>query len=204
MAKKSSQIFLPPMARDLLEFVQACEESAHRNLMNSFRRGSLDVGSATSILGTYAVSVIDGQIASYSRLHKYDPRWTDNIIQSTLQSADGMISSVIGDRYNPPVLSNLEHIIREHLKAKAQKAKKAAAPTKTDQKKPEPIGRQIDSLRKECRMTVEELADALDVTPRSVYRHLSGEADPRSRQIAAYEKLFSEKLNKSVRLNTSS
>jgi DNA-binding XRE family transcriptional regulator len=201
MPKKSSQIFLPPMSIDLLEFVELCEESAHRNLSDSFRRGSLDVGKATAILATFVVSVVDGQIANYSRLHKYDPRWTNEIIQSAIRSAEGLISR-ISDRYNQFVTPQLERIISEHLKAKAKKKKEPTLP-KSDHKKLVPLGTQIDSLRKECRMTVEELADALDVTPRSVYRHLSGEADPRPRQIAAYEKLFSQKLGKPVHLNTS-
>ncbi|MGB2635016.1 MAG: helix-turn-helix transcriptional regulator, partial [Candidatus Acidiferrum sp.] len=58
--------------------------------------------------------------------------------------------------------------------------------------KPEPIAKQIDRLREESRLTVEEVAEALDVDPRSVYRHLSGQANPRSRQIAAYEELCSD------------
>lgn len=67
----------------------------------------------------------------------------------------------------------------------------------------ESLSKQIDDLREEARLTVEDLAEALDVAPRSIYRHLSGKTEPRKRQIAAYEKLFSARLNRVVRLKTS-
>jgi DNA-binding transcriptional ArsR family regulator len=65
------------------------------------------------------------------------------------------------------------------------------------------LSEQIDDLRNECRWTVEELAEVIDVAPRSVYRHLSGEATPRKRQVAAYEKAFSDKLKRPVLLKVS-
>ncbi|MGC2744645.1 MAG: hypothetical protein WA672_15830 [Candidatus Angelobacter sp.] len=129
MPNKSSQIFLPPMSHDLLEYVELCEESAHRNLSDSFRRGSLDVGKATTILATFVVSVVDGQIANYSRLHNYDPHWTNEIVQSAIRSAEGLIGS-ISDRYEQFITPKLERIISEHLKAKAQKQKTPAIPSK--------------------------------------------------------------------------
>jgi len=64
----------------------------------------------------------------------------------------------------------------------------------------ETISEQIERLRNECRLAVEDLAEAIDLTPRSVYRHLSGGAHPRKRQLAAYEKVFSEKLKRQVHL----
>lgn len=62
------------------------------------------------------------------------------------------------------------------------------------------IREQIEMLRNECRFTVEDLAEAIRVSTRSVYRHLSGDADPRQRHLAAYEKVFSEKLKRQVHL----
>jgi DNA-binding transcriptional ArsR family regulator len=62
----------------------------------------------------------------------------------------------------------------------------------------ESIGAQLDRLREECRLTVEDLAAALDVDPRSVYRHLSGKSLPRRSHIGAYERLFSQKLERKV------
>jgi hypothetical protein len=62
------------------------------------------------------------------------------------------------------------------------------------------IERQLEALRSECRWTVEELAEGMTISLRSVQRHLSGEAVPRKRHIAEYEKRFSAKLNRDVRL----
>ena len=45
-----------------------------------------------------------------------------------------------------------------------------------ERQKAETLGDQIDRLREECRLTVEELAENLNIESRSVYRHLSGEA----------------------------
>ena len=90
--------------------------------------------------------------------------------------------------------------------------KRATLHTPTDDE-PEParqatssghsIGAQIDVFRQELRMTVEELAEAIDIDPRSVYRHIAGTI-PRQKQIREYEKLFSEKLEKKVSLSQTS
>jgi DNA-binding transcriptional ArsR family regulator len=65
----------------------------------------------------------------------------------------------------------------------------------------EAVGAQIKRLCDESLITVEELAQAIDVSPRSVYRHLSNSTIPRKRQLAAYEKYFSQKLKRPVRLH---
>jgi hypothetical protein len=62
---------------------------------------------------------------------------------------------------------------------------------------------QLNKLCDEARMTVEDVAEAVHIEPRSVYRHLSGEAAPRKRQLDAYEKVFSDKLKRRIRLKTS-
>jgi DNA-binding XRE family transcriptional regulator len=63
------------------------------------------------------------------------------------------------------------------------------------------VSKQIDDLREECRLTVEELAEAVGLSARSVYRHLSGDANPRKRHLNAYERIFSARLKRDVRLN---
>ena len=65
------------------------------------------------------------------------------------------------------------------------------------------IGKQIKRLQEECGITAEEMAEALDVVPRSIYKHLAGKTVPRRNHIAAYEKLFSERLKRSVTLKKS-
>jgi hypothetical protein len=68
----------------------------------------------------------------------------------------------------------------------------------------ESISVQLNRYREECRFTVEELAEAVSIEPRSVYRHLSGESEPRLRQIGAYERTFSDRLGKKVVIHKTS
>ena len=89
----------------------------------------------------------------------------------------------------------------DHLRARGVKpAKQSIQP---EQQPEVPIGRQLELLREECGITVEDLAEAIDLKTRSVYRHLSGEAVPRRRNLAAYERLFSKRLERLIRLTTS-
>jgi DNA-binding transcriptional ArsR family regulator len=62
---------------------------------------------------------------------------------------------------------------------------------------PESLASQLNRLREECNITVEELAEALDVTPRSIYRHLD-DTPPRRKQIRAYEALFTKLLGRKI------
>jgi len=65
------------------------------------------------------------------------------------------------------------------------------------------IGEQIRQFREECRLTNEDIADALGIDRRSVVRHISGDNKPSKRHIAAYEKVFSDKTGRTVRLKMS-
>jgi DNA-binding XRE family transcriptional regulator len=60
------------------------------------------------------------------------------------------------------------------------------------------IGEQIDGLREECRLTIEQLAHEIKVNPRTVQRHLADEATPYLTRLRAYERVFSKLLNRQV------
>jgi hypothetical protein len=60
------------------------------------------------------------------------------------------------------------------------------------------VAAQIERLRDECRWTNEELAEAAELSTRQVARHVSGEAMPYKRNIAAYERVFSKKLKRQI------
>lgn len=62
----------------------------------------------------------------------------------------------------------------------------------------ESLAAQIKRLQAECDVTAEEMAQALKIEPRSIYKHLAGQTVPRRNHLAAYEKLFSERLNRPV------
>lgn len=62
----------------------------------------------------------------------------------------------------------------------------------------ESVGSQIMRLRAECNMTAEELAGAMGMDVRQIYRHQAGETSPRAGNLRAYEKVFSDALHRDV------
>jgi hypothetical protein len=79
--------------------------------------------------------------------------------------------------------------------AKAGDVEMISVPTS---KPTDTVAAQIERLRDECRWTNEELAEAAELSTRQVARHVSGEAMPYKRNIAAYERVFSKKLKRQI------
>jgi hypothetical protein len=67
-------------------------------------------------------------------------------------------------------------------------------------KSTESLAEQIKRLKEECDITAEEIAEALGVVPRSIFKHLAGDTVPRRGHIAGYERLFTDRLGRSVTL----
>jgi DNA-binding XRE family transcriptional regulator len=65
----------------------------------------------------------------------------------------------------------------------------------------ETVGAQINRLREECRLTVEEIAEKIGVEPRSVQRHEADTSIPYARHLRAYEREFSKILNRKIVIN---
>jgi len=63
--------------------------------------------------------------------------------------------------------------------------------------------KQLKNLRDECRLTSEQIAEGTKLSPRSVFRHLSGAVKPRRNHIAVYEAFFTTKAGKQVRFEMS-
>lgn len=63
-----------------------------------------------------------------------------------------------------------------------------------------PLSAQIGALRRECRLTVEELAEKIRVDRRTVQRHEAGVSIPHLRHLAAYERVFGNILKRRVSL----
>jgi hypothetical protein len=70
--------------------------------------------------------------------------------------------------------------------------------------KPETIGSQINRLRDECRLSVEELAEQVKLETRSVQRHIADVHIPHNRHLRAYERTFSKLLNRQVVISKTS
>src|ERR1019366_6597537 len=64
--------------------------------------------------------------------------------------------------------------------------------------RPKDAGQEINRLREECRLTIEDLAEAIGAAPRTVQRHLAGKNRPLPRFVAAYEHVFSRLLKRKV------
>jgi DNA-binding transcriptional ArsR family regulator len=62
----------------------------------------------------------------------------------------------------------------------------------------EPTCAHLKRLLGEAHMTVEQLAEAVGIDPRSVYRHLAGEVLPQPPKMFAYQRVFSQALNRTV------
>jgi hypothetical protein len=62
----------------------------------------------------------------------------------------------------------------------------------------ETIAAQIQRLRDECRLTTEELAEKIELEPRSVQRHIAGDSIPYTRNLRRYETEFSKLLKRQV------
>lgn len=74
-------------------------------------------------------------------------------------------------------------------------------PTQSDnQPSQESLAEQIKRLKDECDITAEEIAEALGVVPRSIFKHLAGKTVPRRGHLTAYERLFTDRLGRSVTL----
>jgi hypothetical protein len=64
--------------------------------------------------------------------------------------------------------------------------------------KQESIANQLGRLREECRWTIDQLAEKIQVDRRTVQRHLAADAMPYKRHIAAYERVFYKQLNRKI------
>ena len=75
-----------------------------------------------------------------------------------------------------------------------------SAPAKAEALEPgmESVGSQLTRLREECRITIEELAELVEIDRTNVYRHLAGKSIPHPRKIGAYERVFSKLLQRKV------
>jgi hypothetical protein len=70
--------------------------------------------------------------------------------------------------------------------------------------KTQTIGQQIDALRLDCGWTAEYLAERVEITPRSVYRHISDADRPSKLNLAKYQRVFSQQLERKVVIDATS
>ena len=61
-----------------------------------------------------------------------------------------------------------------------------------------PIGEQLEELRAECEISIEELAALLHIDPTNVSRHLNGKSQPSPKSRSAYGRVFSKLLKENI------
>jgi DNA-binding XRE family transcriptional regulator len=200
MRKSNSAPPLPPLSFEALQATEDIEEYAHLSLGRCGDARYYNTEKALGIMRTCVIEVLASRLGYYETLDNYHPKWLGEIREIVVRTVVGLVGVDIHN--NEKYYSYfVDQTARRYLTDRARKRKKL--PSMPSQPKAQPIKNQLDAFRVECRLTVEDIAETLDVSSRSVYRHLSGAAIPRTRQIAAYEKLFSEKLGKSIHLETS-
>jgi hypothetical protein len=194
-SKKGTVPAIPQLSLDALDDVQKIERYARQQLSECIHSGHLNSQKAERILRTCTVQVLKTQIAYYESLPTFHEKWIIQLQGDAIESGIGMIPDGYGDdlyEYFRDVLWNTTY-------ADLNPSKKLTGKKEESQKPETTLAEQIEKLRDEARLTNEELAEEINLGLRSLYRHLSG-TPPRARHIAAYEKLFSEKLARKVLL----
>lgn len=194
MPKKRAQVNLPPLSLEVLESVESTERFAQSALRGCERAYDFNRDKASRILRTCVVETFEVQFSYYSSLPNYDPHWLPEMIENTVSPIVGLVAAAHFDRAEARI--ELRKVVLDYLEQRAEPAVNA--------NESQTIGTQLGKLQAECRLTVEELAEAVSIAPRSVYRHLSGEAMPRVRQKRSYEQFFSRKLKREIKIETSS
>jgi DNA-binding transcriptional regulator YiaG len=195
---------LPPLSVKALEDVQEVERFAHRNLRECGGPADYNFEKALRILRTCVITSLEVQMRFYASLRNYHSRWIQEIVEKAIDSTVGLVG-MDGGYYYENFRNALHQTVGDYFKAeelKTREAEKSGKPKKATNI-PNVIGGQIDTLREECRLPVEQLAEEIGLSVRSVYRHLSGEANPSSRHMAEYESFFSKRLSRTIKFKTS-
>jgi len=196
--KKSKRTAVPPIPQlslAALDTVQKIERYAHLELLDCRNASHFNTKKAERILRACTVQVLKAQIAYYESLPTFHEEWIIKLQEDAIESAVGMVPGGYMDDLYEHFRGILWDTTDADLNPPTKPTAKAVEPRKPDTT----LSEQIEKLRDEARLTNEELADKINIEPRSLYRHLSG-TPPRARHIAAYEQFFSDKLARKVLL----
>jgi hypothetical protein len=187
---------IPQLSLEALDRVQKLERYARQELRDCEHTGHFNTNKAERILRTCTVQVLREQLAYYESLPNFHEGWVLKLQANTIASAVGMLP----DGYGDELTQHFHDLLWDTTYADLNPPKTQSGAEKDSQKPNTSLAEQIKKLRDEARLTNEDLADGIGIGWRAIYRHLSGEAVPRKRQIAAYEKLFSKSLARDIRL----
>jgi hypothetical protein len=194
-SKKNPVPAIPQLSVDALDDVQKIERYARQQLRECESSSLYNSQKAERILRTCTVQVLKTQIAYYESLPTFHEKWIIQLQKDAIESAVAMVPTGYGD----DLFEYFRNVLWTTTYADLNQPKTLTGKKEESQKPETTLAEQIKKLRDEARLTNEELAEKINLGLRSLYRHLSG-TPPRARQIAAYEKLFSEKLARKVLL----
>lgn len=196
--KKSKRISvpaIPQLSLQTLNDVQKIERYAKQQLSDCQHSGHFNVHKGERILRTCAVQVLKAQLDYYESLAIFHPRWVIKLQENTVEAAVGMLP----DGYSDELYEHFRKLLWDTTYADLNPSKpETNQPTNELRTKPETIADQINRLRSECHLSTEELAEKIGVDPRSVKRHQAGKTRPYPQHLRAYQRVFSELLNRQV------
>jgi DNA-binding XRE family transcriptional regulator len=148
------------------------------------------------LLGHYACDLLSAELAVTA--------WADEIgaIQRAedltvqyVHSFGGISQSVTHHASETQMRQTIKQVIQDWLPLQPRPIKFLPLPSPA----PPDIGGQIRSLRTEARLTIAELAEKIDITPRNLHRHESGATKRiRPAHLRKYESVFSELLKRRI------
>jgi DNA-binding XRE family transcriptional regulator len=122
------------------------------------------------------------------------------------QAAFDDMAAISDPKFIAELLSREHYWKTEGFRRIDKKRKEAtSAVTSTAQVTTEPglrsLSEQLEDLRSECDISIEELADKVGIDPTNVSRHLNGKSTPSRKTRGSYGRAFSKLLNQKILIN---
>jgi hypothetical protein len=165
------------------------------------------------LLGSYAIELFTCEYRHYPDENKTE--WAEELVTKTVANVAKNIELIeanfAGLEHHAPytgMLAAARTALTENLKVLPKPLVMLPLPAPPEHL-PIPIQNagplvadQLKLLFDESGISVKVAAKALDIKPKSVYRHIHGDATPREGHIEGYEKLFSGHLGKTVKIES--
>jgi ribosome-binding protein aMBF1 (putative translation factor) len=127
------------------------------------------------------------------------PQWLAiELIVKEIAARLADVSISLGEPHDAaPALRSQISVIHSKLKSKIDSLERSERPAYTVERQLS-IGEQIDGLRDECALSIEELAEKVGLHPTNVSRHIHDQAIPSRKNLAKYSKIFAKLLKREI------
>jgi DNA-binding XRE family transcriptional regulator len=209
--RKPLEIFdMPPLTLEMHSELRGMERLLQRALDNCCSSQDLiDPHAAFEYARTYAAKFYDCFYSFYSQIPdpEYRPHWRPASETFAFQRLVQCIENSYAIRRffasDPTRIQRIIRTISDHADGTTRIPDPNVAVSVSASTREVSIGEQIRQLREECRLTNEQLAEAVGISVRSAVRHIGSDHQPSKQHLAKYEKLFSDRLKRTVRIKTS-